>query len=161
MADLNAGTRKITNVVDPEEDQDVATKKYVDDNAGGASLTCSENFLVADVAMTNANQYYDGPSLSLAAGTWLLMGQVLCTASGTVTAKLWDGTTVYASGEQSSPGAGASIVFPFSKKVVLGSTTTVKISCRNNLTGGNIRYRSPVVDTSATNATGLTALQIA
>uniref|UniRef100_A0A6M3KLA9 Uncharacterized protein n=1 Tax=viral metagenome TaxID=1070528 RepID=A0A6M3KLA9_9ZZZZ len=32
---LDMGTEKITSVVDPTADQDVATKKYVDDNAGG------------------------------------------------------------------------------------------------------------------------------
>ena len=33
--ELTMGTNKITNVVDPTADQDAATKKYVDDNAGG------------------------------------------------------------------------------------------------------------------------------
>lgn len=33
--DLDMNTHQIHNVVDPDEDQDAATKKYVDDNAGG------------------------------------------------------------------------------------------------------------------------------
>ena len=35
-ASLNAGTNKIINVVDPTSNQDAATKKYVDDNAGSS-----------------------------------------------------------------------------------------------------------------------------
>ena len=34
---LNMNTHKVTGVVDPTADQEVATKKYVDDNAGGIS----------------------------------------------------------------------------------------------------------------------------
>ena len=34
--DLDAGTNKIINVVDPTSNQDAATKKYVDDNAGSS-----------------------------------------------------------------------------------------------------------------------------
>ena len=34
---LNMNTHKVTGVVDPTADQEVATKKYVDDNAGGVS----------------------------------------------------------------------------------------------------------------------------
>ena len=35
---LDAGTNKIENVVDPTEDQEAATKKYVDDNVTGGQL---------------------------------------------------------------------------------------------------------------------------
>jgi|TARA_R100001530_G_scaffold2201_4_gene3702 hypothetical protein len=41
------GTNKLTNVVDPTADQDAATKKYVDDNAGG--------FKTGILTRTNAN----------------------------------------------------------------------------------------------------------
>ena len=34
---INMGSKKITNVADPEEQQDVATKKYVDSHGGGVS----------------------------------------------------------------------------------------------------------------------------
>ncbi len=36
-ADFSMNTHKITSIVDPVDDQDAATKKYVDDNAGGGS----------------------------------------------------------------------------------------------------------------------------
>jgi len=36
--DLDMGTHKVVNVVDPVADQDVATKKYVNDNTGGGPV---------------------------------------------------------------------------------------------------------------------------
>jgi hypothetical protein len=36
-ADLDIGTNKIINLVDPVTDQQAATKKYVDDNSGGVT----------------------------------------------------------------------------------------------------------------------------
>lgn len=35
VCEINANDNKITNVIDPTDPQDAATKKYVDDNAGG------------------------------------------------------------------------------------------------------------------------------
>jgi len=39
---LDMGTNKIENVVDPTTDQEAATKKYVDDNAGALSASWSQ-----------------------------------------------------------------------------------------------------------------------
>ncbi len=107
-----------------------------------ASLTTASAQLGADVTMTNANQYYDGPSVSLAAGTWWVIAAVTVeTTSGATgfTAKLWDGTTVVASSETVSGASGnqpceivcAGFVSP-------GSTTTYKISTAATGTGGKI-----------------------
>ncbi len=38
--------------------------------------TTSENAITDNVGLFTANQWYDGPSLSLAVGTWLLTGTV-------------------------------------------------------------------------------------
>ena len=66
-----------------------------------------ESALSADVTMTTAATFYDGPSVNVTAGTWLLIGNL--TAKGSTTnermrleAKLWDGTTVLASGTTAS-----------------------------------------------------------
>src|ERR1051326_8886897 len=62
----------------------------------GAAITVSENFVTGDVTMTSANTFYDGPSISLAAGTYLLAA-VLSLDSTTAhwfNAKIWDGTTL-------------------------------------------------------------------
>ena len=64
--------------------------------AGSGALSFVEAALGADVAMTDADTWYDGPSVALSAGTWLLVGHVLYDGNGNanrVVGKLWDGTT--------------------------------------------------------------------
>ena len=46
-AALDVGTQKITSVVDPTNNQDAATKKYVDDNAGAAGITLIGEYTAA------------------------------------------------------------------------------------------------------------------
>lgn len=46
---INAGTTYINNVIDPVQNQDAATKKYVDDNGGAAALG---NLQVANTIIT-------------------------------------------------------------------------------------------------------------
>lgn len=69
----------------------------------GAPLVLLQTALSADIVCTSANVYYDGPSVTLTAGTWLLMGSVqivsVSAGAGYADAKLWDGTTAMASGE--------------------------------------------------------------
>jgi hypothetical protein len=114
----------------------------------------STNQLAADVTMTSANTYYDGPSLTLTAGTYLLMGHVTCMItgnSGQYTAKLWDGTTVTDSAAQTQ----SSNTFPVSLSVygVVSPTgsTTYKISVASGTAAGKILAAAP------TNAAGNTA----
>jgi hypothetical protein len=47
-ADFAMNTHKITGVVDPGADQDVATKKYVDDNIGGGGVAVMDDLDDAD-----------------------------------------------------------------------------------------------------------------
>ncbi|TMM56133.1 hypothetical protein FEE95_16020 [Maribacter algarum] len=59
-ADINMGGFKITNVIDPTADQEVATKKYVDDNAGSnlsnANLSQTATDLVRTYEIPNNTQ---------------------------------------------------------------------------------------------------------
>lgn len=62
------------------------------------------NSLGADVIITTAGTYYDGPSVAQGtAGTWLVTGTVstVDTSSGVWSYKLWDGTTLIASANDS------------------------------------------------------------
>jgi hypothetical protein len=124
--------------------------------------------LSADVTMTNADQFYDGPSVSLRAGKWFVTGAVCVSASGTTqlvkaTAKLWDGTTVYASGYATAPsmGSGTSAVqIPLSAVITLTGTTTIKISAaEDSLTGQFIRAAAPA-NGAGNNASFLRAMRI-
>lgn len=125
------------------------------------SLSYVEAALGGNVTMTNANQYYDGPSVGLTAGTWLLVGTVTLTGPDNTTAKLWDGTTVEASAETVIDGAiSQEGSLSLSGIVVLGSTTTMKISVAGDRAGGTILAAAP--DNGAgNNASHLRAVKIA
>ncbi len=96
-----------------------------------AGLTTASADLGANQTSAGAGSYVDGPSVSLAAGTWLVIAGVTiaegANVAGDATAKLWDGTTVFASGEATMNNlwevqiALSAIVFPT-------TTTTYKIS---------------------------------
>ena len=120
--------------------------------------TTASNLLAADVTLTNANTYYDGPSVSLGAGTWLVLGAISgddgVTAS-IFTAKLWDGSTVWASGQAN----GYDVNIAVGATVALGGTTTVKISVATTSTSGKIKAAT-VVNGAGNNASWLTAVQI-
>lgn len=124
------------------------------DPTAGAGPTVTENFITGDVTMTNANTFYDGPSLSLGAGTYLLMGRLLLKASsgGYFTLKLWDGTTAIAASGHYEATSNGSESTPIHGYVVLGGSATYKISAALNGTGGKI------IATPDANATGLTNL---
>lgn len=120
------------------------------------SLTTCEAYRSADLTLT-ANTYADNVSCSLAAGTWLITSETTVksplTTAQKVTVKLWDGTTIYGSGEAAAPSQGAGLTgyvhIAVSKIVTLASTTTVKTSVASNA--------ASIVDaTPDDNGTGLT-----
>jgi hypothetical protein len=76
-ADFAMNTKKITGLADPTADQDAATKKYVDDNAGGAesfvALTDTPaNFTSANSRLLRVNSAGNAVEFTdtLDAGTW-------------------------------------------------------------------------------------------
>lgn len=135
-----------------------------------SALSYEQAFLTGDVTLTSAGTFYDGPSISCVAGTWLVSGSVIVlnSSSGgnaTAVAKLWDGTTAYKAGEQTHTVDNASITFSFAAVVVLGSTTTLKISVTHHTTSGTAGkiLATPLNDnTGLTNkASSITAVRIA
>ena len=60
---ISANTRKITNIVDPTADQDAATKKYVDDNAGGG-VAAFKNILINGGFTINQRAYVSAAALA-------------------------------------------------------------------------------------------------
>jgi hypothetical protein len=112
--------------------------------------------------MTTANTFYDGPSLSLAAGTWLLHSTITLgggTGIDDFTSKLWDGTSVYAS-TQTSQSIGFENSHSLTAIVTLSGTTTVKVSA--TCTVGSKTMRKACANNGAgNNASTLTAVQLA
>jgi hypothetical protein len=121
------------------------------------------NQLIADVTMTLANTFYDGPALTLAAGTWFLNCVVTATrggASGIFTTKLWDGSNVFGSAGENPGNNGDPTHLAVTGVAVLGSTTTVKASVTYSGTGGIIKAAAPT-NSAGNNASTLVALQLA
>ena len=137
--------------------------------SSGTSLTCQTAALTSNVTLATGGQYYDGPSLSLSAGTYLVSGQICVFCDGTnypIDAKLWDGgSNVYASGEFNAGGAtnadGISVI-PFTPVViVLASAATIKISASEFTSGGSdIIYAHCPSNNMGNNASYITALAI-
>jgi len=135
--------------------------------ASGASLTSVDYPLGADVTMTNADQFYDGPSGSFSSGTWLILWRVLIlvstNATQAITAKLWDGTTVYDEMEfEYNPGQSFSNT-PLAGFTVetFGSSTTVKVSVISARNTGTINRDGEYNSASIHKASRITAVKIA
>lgn len=139
-----------------------ASKKITGANLGASiALTSADAVLGGDVTMVNANTFYDGPSASLAAGTWLLVWKVnieviVATAqSYWWTGKLWDGTTVYDESEitlggQSISQNGWTFQVTGFSIAVLGSPATIKISVAPGRGSSSSKILRDVVDNPAT-----------
>lgn len=89
-----------------------------------ASIVASTltNSLSGDVACNNIANYFDGPTVAQGtSGTWLVTGQVTVydTNAGNCQwrAKLWDGTTVIASGSAVSLGSSGTFVIALSGRI--------------------------------------------
>jgi hypothetical protein len=123
--------------------------------------------LAAPVTTTTAGTWYDGPSVSLAAGTWFVTATVTgANASGGATlfaVKLWDGTNLFAATEQWAAVNGQDYSLTVSAIVVLGFTTTVKASAAWNNNGGSIASSTvtgnPIPSTAK--VTQINAMQLA
>jgi len=132
--------------------------------AGSGSLPHATTRLAADVTMSTANTYYDGPSLSLGPGTWLILGTVeLYSASATTpqyTAKLWDGTTTYAVGQFEAPGSASNpIQINLHAIVSPVGTTTYKVSAAASANSCLIKA-APLNNSPGNYASGMDAAQI-
>lgn len=95
-----------------------------------------ESSLGADVALNNVANYFDGPSIVMGAGTWLVTGQISVTdtAVASIFAKLWDGTNIIASGTSSIPAANRTALLSLSGVITCTNGTIVKISARDTTT---------------------------
>ena len=106
-------------------------------------LTTVDSVLGADVTMVSATTFYDGPSGSFAAGTWLVLAQTMVKVTVTTSqtyawqGKLWDGTNIYSESFENSRAAGNMQNWAFHLNtmvavVTLGGTTTLKTSVQCN-----------------------------
>jgi hypothetical protein len=125
----------------------------------------SDATLGAAVTLTTINTYYDGPSLSLVAGTYVIWGQVDI-SPGTVvsyaflSARIDSGGTVIAEAGNVALLSGTEIEIFMVGTVVLGTTTTVKIRAAWGPAGGGSASPTMERDISANSATTHTATHL-
>lgn len=145
-------------------------KLYSEDDGGteaeiggaGGSLTSENDTLGGDVTLTNNDTWYNGASLSLAAGTWLVIGVANVRGGSSAygyVAKLWDGASaLYASSE---------VVGVYSQHLVvvaiitLVGTTTVYLSVATNAGAGGIIDANTQDVATGNVATQINAVKIA
>ncbi len=106
------------------------------------SQTYYTNSLGANVTMTSAATFYDGPSTAQGtSGTWLATGGVTINDTSNITqytCKLWDGTTVIDAGP---PAQAASYTAHIHLSGVLASPGgNIKITCSSSATGAVMLY---------------------
>lgn len=123
---------------------------------GVPSLSTAENCLSADVQMTTTGTFYDGGSVSLAAGTWFISAYATITRAATtahnVTCKLWDGTTVESSTEQwNSSNNPHTINIMLNGLVSPGSTTSYKLSCTSTSGSSSLNLKAATPDSGSGN----------
>jgi hypothetical protein len=115
-------------------------------NAGGTISTVT-NSLGADVNLSNIANYFDGPSVAQGTtGTWFVSGVVTVTdrgAAATYDCKLWDGTTVIASGKNGGFGAANVWEVIHLSGYLAAPAANIRISCRDETaTNGKILFNA-------------------
>jgi hypothetical protein len=150
-------------------DVQAAIEEVASEAGGGAAPDCYESVLTTDVVMTNAATWYDsGLSLSLAAGTWLVSGQVMVRVGNSgatfVGARVCDSSaaTVYWNGgENRTANGGQECMIDFTKRITLGGTTTVKVQCIDSIRALSEIKADPVEGSIADNIVSvMTALSV-
>lgn len=110
------------------------------------------NSLAADVNLNNTANYFDGPSVAQGtSGTWFASGSVTLTGASAdqIFCKLWDGTTVIATG-QSSIASGLPQTMALSGYLATPAGN-IRISCRDPTgTTGKIVFNSTTLGKDAT-----------
>ena len=149
---------------------DEGTETGLAGGGSGPTVDTEDATLGADVTMTSANTFYDGPSASFAAGTWLIAYKVVAYPSSStgqtqdITAKLWDGSTVWDEVSQAFPANTSSATLALSMAgmaiVTLASTTTVKVSVASVRAGGTIKRNVPDNSPSSNTATRLVGYRV-
>lgn len=130
-----------------------------------AGLLTSSSFIAADVTLTTANQFYTVTTLSLSAGTWLVMGQCqfysATSGSSQYTMRVINsssGATLAESSSMHPSQIGGCANSNVSAIVTLTATTTITMQATASVASRTVRYAAFPSGTS--NATGLCAVRV-
>lgn len=132
-----------------------------------AAITNATAALASDVALSVSNQWYDGPSISLSAGTWLVMAHATHNRAATTAAtrflRITNKTTHYASTSEYHPSVNPNSANLFvAATVVLASTTTIYIQAATSVgSSAELLKAATVTNGSGNNATQINAIKLA
>ncbi len=121
--------------------------------------------LAADVALVSSGVWYDGPSLLLGPGVWLLIGRVnhsrSTTTAATVAVRLFDGAASLAGTTQYHPSiATVSMTIPVTTLITVTTTTTVTLQAVTNYGASTTFMKAVGVYGAAPKATELVAVRL-
>lgn len=134
--------------------------------AAGA-ITWQDSALTEDVLMTDNNEWYSGPSLTLPAGTWLILASGHyrrgSTTAGHIGLRIWDGTQALASAGQYHSSVNVNNLQLATQVVAaLAGETTVTLQMANSAGAINARISTIIVNHDQGNtATRITAIRLA
>jgi len=129
--------------------------------------TSSQSFPSANVDLTNGSQWYTVTSLTLAAGTWLVMATATFVRGGSGTRsfalRIASSSTHYASSQQGmATVSGNTVETSCSAVITLASSTTINMQGATNTTSSPADYAAYTESImGTTNASGLVAVRIA
>lgn len=134
---------------------------------GGSAITFSDSALSEDVALAANNTWYDGPSVTLAAGTWMvnIVGHYRRGVSGAsnVAIRAWDGVAAYAHAEVYHPSVTNVEVNPATFGIaVLASESTVTLQMLTSAGNAAALMKAATASNGQGNiATRITAIKLA
>jgi hypothetical protein len=132
-----------------------------------AAITNATAALASDVALSVSNQWYDGPSISLSAGTWLVLAHATYNRAATTAAtrflRITNKTTHYASTSEYHPSVNPNSANLFvAATIVLASTTTIYIQAATSVgSSAELLKAATVTNGSGNNATQINAIKLA
>jgi hypothetical protein len=136
-------------------------------NAPGAgSITNSEGSLGSDVQLASNNTWYDGPTVSLAAGTWLVVCHLTqvrtSNTAETIYARISDGTNHHASTQfYHAATTSWSGTLAMTAIITLGGTTTIKGQMASSAGATSTLMKAALVANGAgNNASQITAIKL-
>jgi hypothetical protein len=114
--------------------------------------------------MTSQDTYYDGPSVSIGAGTWLIFASVTWDGTGhafLATAKLWNGTVVAASCQCDTRGvSGDAGSLTLAAIVTTTGTETWKVSVAAHSGGLTLIKAAATFNGAGNNGSTILAVQV-
>ena len=129
----------------------------------GLPLTTNLDQLSSDVSMASPNTFYDGASLSLGVGKWLVFaGWVVASSltTGALTSKIWDGASADYVSQLTDYAADGDAAGSLAAVITLSGTTTVKLSVAATGVSATLLKAAARFNGAGNNATYLMAAKV-